>query len=97
MVRVVRRTGLAVLTALRSRRGQALVGISAGRCGATLLGFYVGDEDTFKRENVRLHRELSAAGVPHLFRLYRGGHSQSFWSRHASTWPGLALRHLDGS
>jgi S-formylglutathione hydrolase FrmB len=61
----------------------------------TLLGFYVGDRDpTFRAENLRLHRELSAAGVPHVFRLYRGGHAQALWSRHATAWLGLALRHL---
>jgi hypothetical protein len=29
-----------------------------------------------------------------VFRLYRGGHSQSLWQTHAEQWLGLALSHL---
>jgi enterochelin esterase-like enzyme len=140
---------------IRSRRGRALVGLSAGGYGATLLSihhlkafsvveswsgyfhptnpagtapldlgssaanarasvhtyvralrrafrlrptffaFYVGRGDTrFRDENLRLHRELLAAGVPHLFRLYPGAHAQTVWSAHATAWLRLALAHL---
>jgi S-formylglutathione hydrolase FrmB len=140
---------------IRSRRGRALVGLSAGGYGATLLAlhhlaafsvveswsgyfhptnpagtasrdlgsraanaratahtfvgalrrafrrrptffaFYVGRGDTrFRAENLRLHRELVAAGVPHLFRLYPGAHAQTVWSAHAAAWLRLALDHL---
>ena len=50
----------------------------------TLIAFYVGrDDDRFRDENERLDRELSDAGVPHVFRLYPGGHDQGVWAKHA--------------
>jgi S-formylglutathione hydrolase FrmB len=140
---------------IRSRRGRAIVGLSAGGYGATLLAlhhldafavveswsgyfhptdpsgtrtvdvgsqaanaratahtfvrrlravfrrrptffaFYVGARDTrFRGENVLLDRELSAAGVPHVFRVYPGGHDSTVWSAHATAWLRLALAHL---
>ena len=61
----------------------------------TFFAFYVGRGDTrFRAENLRLHRELLAAGVPHLFRLYPGAHAQTVWSAHATAWLRLALDHL---
>jgi len=61
----------------------------------TFFAFYVGHGDTrFRAENLRLHRELVAAGVPHLFRLYPGAHAQTVWSAHATAWLRLALDHL---
>jgi putative tributyrin esterase len=61
----------------------------------TFFAFYVGRGDaTFRAENQRLHRELTAARVPHVFELYAGAHEQSLWVRHAVTWLGLALDHL---
>lgn len=61
----------------------------------TFLGFYVGTQDTlFRPANVRLDAQLRDAGVPHLFRLYPGGHDQVLWSAHASEWLGLALARL---
>lgn len=135
---------------IRSRRGRALVGLSAGGYGAVLLAlhrldrfavleswsgyfaptnpsgtkvlphassqsahalaptlrrafrrrptffaFYVGRGDTrFRADNERLDRELTAARVPHVFRLYPGSHEQTVWSAHAAQWLGLALAHL---
>jgi enterochelin esterase-like enzyme len=32
--------------------------------------------------------------VPHVFRIYPGGHEQSVWSEHAQAWLGLAVDHL---
>ena len=62
----------------------------------TFFAFYVGRGDSrFRAENLRLHRELLAAGVPHLFRLYPGAHAQTVWSAHAVTWLRLALAHLE--
>ena len=67
----------------------------AFRTKPTLLGFYVGAADArFRADNVRLHAELSAAGVPHLFRLYPGGHDRSLWAGHAVEWLGIALARL---
>ncbi len=58
----------------------------------TRLGFYVGKSDArFRADNVRLDAELSAARVPHLFRLYPGGHERSLWTGHSAAWLELAL------
>jgi enterochelin esterase-like enzyme len=62
----------------------------------TFFAFYVGRGDSrFRAENLRLRRELVAAGVPHLFRLYPGAHAQTVWSAHAVAWLRLALAHLE--
>lgn len=61
----------------------------------TFIAFYVGRGDwRFYRENVLLHRELTRAGVSHVFRVYPGGHTSSVWSAHAPAWLALALDHL---
>jgi putative tributyrin esterase len=61
----------------------------------TFLAFYVGSGDArFRAENERFDAELRAARVPHLFRVYPGGHESSVWSTHAADWLRLALRHL---
>jgi enterochelin esterase-like enzyme len=61
----------------------------------TTIAFYVGAGDArFRAENLRLHRELTEAGVPHRFAVYPGGHSQALWSAHAPAWLALALRSL---
>jgi enterochelin esterase-like enzyme len=61
----------------------------------TFLAFYVGAQDArFLPENLQLHRELTAAEVPHVFEVYDGGHSQSLWLRHATPWLRLAIDHL---
>ena len=67
------------------------------RTEPTLIGFYVGVADTrFLNDNVLLHEELAAAHVPHLFRLYPGGHERALWSAHAGEWLEFALARLDG-
>lgn len=61
----------------------------------TFFAFYVGKADArFRAENVRLDRELDAAHVGHVFRVYLGGHQQSVWQAHAAAWLDLALGHL---
>jgi enterochelin esterase-like enzyme len=61
----------------------------------TLLAFYVGAGDpTFVADNLQLHRELTAAEIPHLFELYSGAHTVSVWEKHATGWLALALRRL---
>jgi S-formylglutathione hydrolase FrmB len=61
----------------------------------TYFGFYVGRGDArFRDENQEFDRELTAARVPHLFRVYPGGHQQSVWSSHAQVWLALAVDHL---
>jgi enterochelin esterase-like enzyme len=64
----------------------------------TFFAFYVGSSDpTFVGENEQLNRELNAARVPHLFELYRGGHTVSLWRAHAVGWFALALRRLSAA
>jgi S-formylglutathione hydrolase FrmB len=61
----------------------------------TFFAFYVGSGDArFRSENRVFHRELVAAGVPHLFRIYPGGHEQSVWTAHARAWLAAAVDHL---
>jgi S-formylglutathione hydrolase FrmB len=61
----------------------------------TLFAFYVGAGDpTFVDDNTALDRALTAARVPHLFRLYPGGHSAALWKAHAAAWLELALDRL---
>jgi len=61
----------------------------------TFFAFYVGrGDDRFRDENELLHRELDQAHVPHVFRVYAGGHRQSVWTAHARAWLDLALDHL---
>jgi enterochelin esterase-like enzyme len=62
---------------------------------STLLAFYVGSNDgRFLAENKRFHAELTAARIPHVFRVYPGGHESAVWSAHARDWLLLALKHL---
>ena len=61
----------------------------------TYIAFYVGSDDSrFLAENRQLNRELSQAGIPHVFRVYPGGHDQALWQRYAAPWLTLALDHL---
>jgi enterochelin esterase-like enzyme len=86
-------------SAQRNRRANlhnAVDGLQdAFRAQPTFFGFYVGRGDArFRAENLELHRELLAAGIPHVFRLYAGAHGQRVWSAHARRWLGLAVAHL---
>lgn len=61
----------------------------------TFLAFYVGRSDpTFVPDNLSFDRQLTAGRVPHVFALYRGGHSSALWNAEAPRWLGLALSHL---
>ena len=61
----------------------------------TFFAFYVGRGDSrFRAENRQFDRELTAARVPHLFRLYAGGHEQAVWAAHAKAWLAVAVDHL---
>jgi S-formylglutathione hydrolase FrmB len=62
----------------------------------TFFAFYVGrGDDRFRDENERFDRELRAARVPHVFRVYPGGHEQTVWSSHARAWLALAVDRLE--
>ncbi len=83
----------------RNRRASAHAHVPALRARLarlpTLIAFYVGTRDgRFRAENELLDRELTAAGVPHVFRLYPGGHEHGLWRRHAAAWLALALARL---
>jgi S-formylglutathione hydrolase FrmB len=61
----------------------------------TFFAFYVGRGDArFRAENRSFDRELKAAGVPHIFRIYPGGHEQAVWTAHAKAWLAVAVDHL---
>jgi enterochelin esterase-like enzyme len=61
----------------------------------TTISFYVGDGDSrFLVENRQLNLELTNAGIPHVFRIYSGGHEQRLWQRYAKSWLAMALVHL---
>jgi S-formylglutathione hydrolase FrmB len=61
----------------------------------TTIDFYVGNGDSrFLAENKQLNAELGGAGIPHVFRIYSGGHEQSLWQRYATPWLALALARL---
>jgi enterochelin esterase-like enzyme len=61
----------------------------------TAVAFYVGAGDSrFVAENRQLNLELSRAGIPHVFRVYSGGHEQRLWQRYATAWLSMALTHL---
>lgn len=67
------------------------------RSRPTLLAFYTGNADPypgFTAENRQFDRELTAAGVPHRFAVYRGGHDDALWLAHAQAWLGMALHAL---
>ena len=64
----------------------------------TFFGFYIGTYDpytNFIADNKRLDRELTAAGIPHVFALYPGAHQGGFWRRHQDQWLDGAVDRLD--
>jgi len=59
------------------------------------IAFYVGSSDTrFLQENRLLDRELRAAGIAHVFKVYFGGHSHALWQEHAAHWLRMLFTHL---
>jgi putative tributyrin esterase len=59
------------------------------------FAFYVGRGDArFRAENRLFDRELRGARVPHLFRVYPGGHEHAVWTAHATAWLAVAVDHL---
>jgi enterochelin esterase-like enzyme len=67
------------------------------RYGKTFFGFYIGTRDpytNFISDNKRLDRELTAAGIPHVFTLYPGAHNGSFWRTHQDQWLDGAVDRL---
>ena len=61
----------------------------------SLIAFYVGNQDSrFLTMNTAFDRGLTQSKIPHLFRIYSGGHSESLWASQAPEWLGLALRYM---
>src|SRR5919201_982556 len=82
-----------------NRRASAHSFVHALRLGfkrrPTFFAFYVGRGDArFRAENRRLHRELVAARVSHVFEVYPGAHEQTLWNTRARAWLRLALARL---
>jgi enterochelin esterase-like enzyme len=74
----------------QAKRNRALL-----RALPTFIAFYVGRDDRrFVAENRQLNEELSLGGVPHVFRIYPGGHEHRLWQRYAGPWLALALARL---
>jgi enterochelin esterase-like enzyme len=46
------------------------------------LRFDCGREDQFIEPNRKLHHDLQAAGIPHVFSEFDGGHSWAYWEQH---------------
>ena len=64
----------------------------------TLIAFYVGRQDSrFLNANVLLDKSFTTRGIPHVFRVYPGGHSGSLWVSQAPHWLGLALSHMQSA
>jgi enterochelin esterase-like enzyme len=66
--------------------------------GETFFGFYIGTKDPypgFVEDNERLDRELTEAGIPHVFELYEGAHDSAFWREHQDQWLAGAVERLD--
>jgi enterochelin esterase-like enzyme len=66
--------------------------------GKTFFGFYIGAQDPypgFVEDNELLDKELTDAGIPHVFQVYQGAHESSFWREHQDEWLAGAVERLD--
>ena len=62
------------------------------------FGFYIGAQDPyngFVDDNKALNRELTEAGIPHVFEIYQGAHDGAFWREHQDEWLSAAVERLD--
>ncbi len=61
----------------------------------SLIAFYVGQaDDRFADTNQAFDASLRRAGIPHVFRTYRGGHTSTLWRSQAPRWLTMALGYL---
>ena len=60
----------------------------------TFIWMYSGLADGFRRQNETFAGELGRAGIPHRFRLVRGGHNWAIWRAQAANALLAASRHL---
>ena len=56
--------------------------------------FYSGSDDHFEPQNAAFASALSAAGIPHRFRVVRGGHNWALWRGNAWRAYMVASRHM---
>jgi len=70
---------------------------SALRKARTFVWAYSGTTDSFRAENAAFAAELARAGVPHRFRLVRGGHNWAIWRDQAAGALLAASKHIAGS
>lgn len=49
----------------------------------TLIGFYVGNQDSFLADNRAFNATLNAAHIRHTFAVCPGGHAVSLWEKEA--------------
>jgi putative tributyrin esterase len=61
----------------------------------SLIDFYVGRQDSrFLGMNRDFDAALTQSRIPHLFRIYPGGHSGALWRSQAPSWLTMALQYL---
>jgi enterochelin esterase-like enzyme len=60
----------------------------------TYVWAYSGTTDSFRTQNAAFADELEHAGIPHRFRLLRGGHTWAIWRAQAANALLAASRHL---
>lgn len=59
------------------------------------IGFFVGRSDErFYEDNQQFDAALNASGVPHVYRVYPGGHVSALWQSQAGSWLDAALANL---
>jgi enterochelin esterase-like enzyme len=66
--------------------------------GKTFFAFYIGAQDpytNFVPDNQALDKELTEAGIPHVFELYQGGHNATLWHEYEDQWLAAAVQRLD--
>ena len=59
-------------------RAHSVVNLDAAAAGVD-ISLDCGSEDVFVNDNRRLHRRLSALGVPHRYTEMSGGHTHDYW------------------
>jgi enterochelin esterase-like enzyme len=70
---------------------------AALRRDRTYVWGYSGTTDSFRGQNAEFVRELARAGIPHRFRLVRGGHNWSIWRAQAANALLVASHHVGAS
>lgn len=75
---------------------RAVEALVANRDRLPPLRFDCGLEDVLLPHSRELHRELEAAGVPHVYEEFGGGHTWDYWSEHLADTLRFFQRVIDG-